>query len=119
MPDFSSASPLPSCPDTPNCERRTREFAVDPGVLFGAVQSTLAAMGPVKMNVQPSDRSVHTVFRVALLFKDDVDVIVTPHGKTGDQSVLHVRSASRVGRYDFGVNRRRVDRFFRRLEKRV
>ncbi len=119
VPDLSANHPLPPCPDTPNCERRSRALAVDPGVLFGAVQSTLAAMGPIKMNVQPATRSVHAVFRVALFFKDDVDVIVVPHGATGEKSVLHIRSASRVGRHDLGVNRRRVDRFFRRLEKRL
>lgn len=94
-------------------------FATDPAVLFGAVQSALAALGPTTMNVQPSNRSVHAVFRVALFFKDDVDVIVVPHGTTGDQSALHMRSASRAGRTDFGTNRRRIDRFFRRLKERV
>ena len=119
VPDSSTDAPLLPCPDTPNCKRQSREFSVDPGVLFGAVQSTLADMGPVKMNVQPSDRSVHTVFRVAFFFKDDVDVVIVPHGETGDRSTLHIRSASRMGEYDLGVNRRRIDRFFRRLEKRV
>jgi uncharacterized protein (DUF1499 family) len=111
--------PLPPCPGTPNCEREEREFSVDPGVLFGAVQSTLADMGPVEMNVQPSDRSVRAVFRVALLFKDDVDVVIQPNGATGDKSRLHIRSASRVGKSDLGVNRRRVNRFFRRLDDRL
>lgn len=112
-------NPLPPCPDSPNCERLTRAFDIDPDVLFGAVQAALAAMGPVEMNVQPADRSVHAVFRVALVFKDDVDVIVTADGAPGEQSVLHVRSASRVGYSDLGVNRRRVERFFRQLEERV
>jgi uncharacterized protein (DUF1499 family) len=76
-------------------------------------------MGPVKMNVQPSDRSVRTVFRVAFFFKDDVDVIIVPEGETGGRSALHIRSASRVGKSDLGVNRRRVDRFFQRLEERL
>lgn len=115
----TTENPLPVCPDTPNCERRTRSFPVDPGVLFGAVQSVLADMGPVKMNVQPSDRSVRTVFRVAFFFKDDVDVVIVPEGETGGRSALHIRSASRVGKSDLGVNRRRVDRFFQRLEERV
>lgn len=119
MPDLSIDNPLPPCPDLPNCERRSRVLAVDPGVLFGAVQATLSAMGPVKMNVQPADRSVHAVFRVAFFFKDDVDVIIVPHGATGGKSAVHMRSASRLGRNDLGVNRRRVDRFFRDLEKRV
>lgn len=88
-------------------------------MLFGAVQSTLAAMGPISMNVRPTDRSVRTVFRVALLFKDDVDVAIRPDGPTGGSSVLHIRSASRVGKSDLGVNRRRVDRFFHQLEERL
>lgn len=112
-------NPLPACPEATSCEQRTQVFATDPAVLFGAVQSTLAAMGPVKMNVQPSDRSVYAAFRVALFFKSDVDVIIVPHGATGDRSALHIRSAGRTGRTDFGTNRRRIDRFFRQLEERV
>jgi len=115
----TTENPLPPCPGTPNCEREEREFSADPGVLFGAVQSTLADMGPVEMNVRPSDRSVRTVFRVALLFKDDVDVAIRPDGPTGGQSMLYIRSASRVGKSDLGVNRRRVERFFRLLEERL
>jgi uncharacterized protein (DUF1499 family) len=76
-------------------------------------------MGPVSMNVRPMDRSVHTVFRVALLFKDDVDVAIRPDGPTGGRSMLYIRSASRVGKSDLGVNRRRVERFFRRLDERL
>jgi len=54
------------------------------------------------------------VYRVALLFKDDVDVAVEP---SADGSTLHVRSASRVGHSDLGVNRRRVARFFRAVDE--
>jgi len=122
-PDVSTTdttdNPLPPCPGTPNCERQARPFSTDPDVLFGAVQSTLANMGPVSMNVRPQDRSVRTVFRVALLFKDDVDVAIRPDGPTGGQSMLYIRSASRVGKSDLGVNRRRVERFFGRLEERL
>jgi uncharacterized protein (DUF1499 family) len=112
-------NPLPPCPDTPNCERQARSFAHDPKMLFGAVQSVLASMGPIEMNVQPSDCSVRVVFRVALVFKDDVHVAIRPHGDTGSNSVLFIRSASRTGQYDFGVNRRRVQQFFRRVEEKV
>lgn len=117
-PDAPS-DPLPPCSDTPNCERRTHSFPVDPAVLFGAVQSALAALGPTTMNVQPGERRVHAVYRVALLFKDDVDAIIVSDSANGDESTLHIRSASRVGKNDLGVNRRRVDRFFRRLENRL
>jgi uncharacterized protein (DUF1499 family) len=44
-------------------------------------------------------------FRSAILrFVDDVEFLFS-----ADQSVIDVRSASRVGYYDFGVNRRRIE----------
>jgi uncharacterized protein (DUF1499 family) len=43
-------------------------------------------------------------------FVDDVEFLVT-------EGVLHVRSASRLGRRDFGVNRNRVEKLRRRLTK--
>ena len=39
-----------------------------------------------------------------LRFVDDVDAVVDP-----DAGVIHVRSASRVGYSDLGVNRKRVE----------
>jgi len=38
-------------------------------------------------------------------FVDDLDLIINT-----EQQVIHVRSASRTGYYDFGVNRRRVEK---------
>lgn len=44
-------------------------------------------------------------FRSAILrFVDDVEFLFS-----ADQQVIDVRSASRVGYYDFGVNRRRIE----------
>jgi uncharacterized protein (DUF1499 family) len=105
-------NPLPPCPDSPNCERTTRTYTVDPDSLFSAAQSALSDLGPVQLTVESSDRRAHAVYRVALIFKDDVDIAVTPHEKG---SALHIRSASRVGHSDLGVNARRVRRFFRAL----
>jgi len=106
-------SPLPACPDRPNCERTARAFAVAPDSLFRTAQDALAEMGPVKLEVSPDDQTLHAVYRVALIFKDDVDVAVTPADDDPNAAVLHIRSASRVGYSDLGVNARRVDRFFR------
>jgi uncharacterized protein (DUF1499 family) len=38
-------------------------------------------------------------------FVDDLEFLYHP-----EQSIIHVRSASRIGRYDFGANRRRIER---------
>jgi uncharacterized protein (DUF1499 family) len=116
----TSASPLPPCPDSPNCVRTARAFAADADTLLMAAQRALAAMGPVELTLEPEAARLHAVFRVALVFKDDVSVAVTTDdggggGAAPDRATLHVRSASRLGYSDLGVNRRRVDRFFERL----
>lgn len=60
----------------------------------------------------PATERLHAVF-AAFIFRDDVDVWVQPDG---DGAVLHIRSASRVGHSDLGVNGRRVGRFWKTLE---
>ena len=57
-------------------------------------------------NVEASDEdSLHVEFTSWLLrFVDDVDAVIDP-----DAGVIHVRSASRVGYSDLGVNRKRVE----------
>jgi uncharacterized protein (DUF1499 family) len=47
-------------------------------------------------------------------FVDDVEFLVDPV-----KGVVHVRSASRLGRRDFGVNRERVERLRALIERRV
>jgi uncharacterized protein (DUF1499 family) len=108
-------SPLPACPESPNCELTARSFPVAPDSLFRTAQDAVADMGPVKLEVSPENNRMHAVFRVALIFKDDVDVAVTPADDDPNAAVVHIRSASRVGYSDLGVNARRVDRFFRTL----
>jgi uncharacterized protein (DUF1499 family) len=114
-------NPLAPCPGTPNCERESRAFpAHAPGALFEKAQDALGALGPARLTLRDGSsdgnlRRVDAVFRVALIFNDDVAVAVTPGEEGG--AVLHIRSASRVGKSDLGVNRRRVKRFFRALQK--
>jgi len=55
------------------------------------------------------------VYQVALIFKDDVDVAVRARDDGG--SALYVRSASRVGYSDLGVNQRRVERLLRAVDR--
>lgn len=109
----SDPNPLPRCPDSPNCERESRTFSLAPGALFEQAQQALQAMNPAELSVQPADRRAQAVVRV-FFFKDDVEIAVT---STGEGATLHIRSASRTGHSDLGVNRRRVKRFFRALEK--
>jgi len=121
LPSVSTAQPLPGnplppCPDTPNCERVSRGYDVPPDTLFAAAQRALESLGPTTLRRPDgrSERRLEAVYRVALVFKDDVEVAVKARADGG--SVLYVRSASRVGYSDLGVNRRRVHRLLDALD---
>jgi len=108
-------SRLTPCPESPNCvssqgsdsahtvapltyETEAGKVITDLKVVVGSMKgATIASESAAYLHVEfQSD-----VFR----FIDDVDFVVDDAVK-----VVHVRSASRVGYYDFGVNRRRVEK---------
>jgi uncharacterized protein (DUF1499 family) len=65
----------------------------------------------------PATGEIHAVADVFLTpFKDDVTVQVTA---AGGESVVNVRSRSRVGRADLGVNARRIRAYLRALDERL
>mgnify|MGYP006421077333 CR=1 FL=1 len=107
LPSTAPDDPLPECPSSPNCERISARYDVPADRLFDGTRRALADLGPVALESKADSMRAHAVYRVALLFKDDVDVAVD---STAGGSVLHVRSASRTGYSDLGVNRRRVQR---------
>lgn len=110
-------NPLPPCPGTPNCVRTTRLYEVEADALFELAEAALQDIGAatVEQEAEAGDRRLHAVFRV-VIFKDDVHLAVAPHD---GGSALHIRSASRVGHSDLGVNARRVDRYLRALDARL
>lgn len=65
----------------------------------------------------PKRGEIQAVAHVFLTpFKDDVTVSVT---QEAGRTVVNVRSRSRVGRADFGVNARRVRAYLRALDARL
>jgi uncharacterized protein (DUF1499 family) len=61
--------------------------------------------------VTVGDRYVHAEFRSRIFrFVDDVEFVLDDQ-----HALLHMRSASRVGYYDFGANRRRLKSIADRL----
>ena len=108
-------NPLPPCPDVPNCIRETRHFKVSSDKLFSRALKALYAIKPALVEVDEGAHRIDAVFRV-FLFKDDLVFRVEPDE---EGAVVHIRSESRLGRGDLGVNRRRVDRFFNALGKEV
>ena len=109
------SAPVPPCPDTPNCERTSRDFEATPDRLYQAALTALTELNPVEFTLDRDDRSAQAAYRVAFVFTDDMHIAVRPTENGG--STLYVRSASRVGYSDMGVNTRRVRRFFRHLAR--
>jgi len=71
------------------------------------------AMGWEVVAVAPADLRIEATDTTFLFgFKDDIVVRVTP---SGNGSRVDVRSLSRVGKSDFGVNAKRIRRFLRQL----
>jgi uncharacterized protein (DUF1499 family) len=77
---------------------------VDVAATMTKLEAVIAAMPGAKL-IEKRDDYLYAQFTTRLLkFVDDVEFWVSPTDK-----VVHVRSASRVGRKDFGVNRARVE----------
>lgn len=109
-------NPLPACPDSPNCIRTTQKLNFPAEDLFAASLSVLHMMKPIEKRVFKEQYKVETVFRV-FLFKDDMTIQLTE--KNTSATYLHIRSASRVGHSDLGVNTRRVNKFLRKLKNKL
>lgn len=82
----------------------------DSVVLFRRLREVVAAM-PRTGILAATDDYLHAVSRTRLGFRDDLEFRWCPA-----EGVAHVTSVSRVGLFDFGVNRRRVGRVRRKLE---
>jgi len=115
---------LPRCKSTPNCVSSQADPA-DAGHYVAPIRfrgSAVDAMNAVRKAIEPMERAsvlrheanyLYAEFRSKLMgFVDDVEF--THDEKAG---VIHVRSASRLGRHDFGVNRARVEALRARIEK--
>lgn len=104
---------LPPCPDKPNCvssQSTDQRHAIAPlrydGSSEKAKQDLIKTIETLKRArvVKVEGDFIHAEFTSAFFrFVDDVDFILDDRAKT-----IHVRSASRVGYSDLGVNRRRV-----------
>lgn len=112
-PELLEESPLESCPRTPNCVHEAHVFSLSPSDLTPIVAEALESKQLDSMTRGTVDpHYIEAVYR-AWSFKDDVHISIQPHE---EGSVLYIRSASREGTWDLGVNKRRVKRILRDLE---
>lgn len=106
---------LTPCLDSPNCVSSQSEdpsHFIEPlrcnGSLVAARQRLLRVIGSMKRTrvISETENYIHVTFTSWFFrFTDDVEF---HFGK--DVAVIHVRSASRVGYSDLGVNRRRIEK---------
>jgi uncharacterized protein (DUF1499 family) len=117
-----SASPaLPPCPETPNCVS-TQGKGTQAIAPFHYSGSSNTAMERLRAIIEATPRttivaatptSLTVEFRTALFrFTDDAVFLLDDRTKT-----VQFRSASRVGRSDLGVNRRRMEKLRERFER--
>lgn len=113
---------LKSCPDKPNCvcsqapaddtEHAIASFSYS-GPTKAAIErlkQIIEGMERSKIN-QVSDDYLYAEFSSKLMgFVDDVEFYATP-----GESVIHTRSAARLGKSDLGVNRKRTEEIRRQF----
>jgi uncharacterized protein (DUF1499 family) len=120
------AMELEPCPKTPNCvtteapaDDRVHAmpaipFTIPPQAVVHAIMDAIAEQKRARV-VSRDTLYVHAEFRSRVFrFVDDVEFLVDPAGH-----LVHFRSASRVGRSDFGVNRKRMEELSRILHARL
>jgi len=95
-----------------------RRVAAPPGRVFDAAMHTvnrLPRWSMVSYNEGTGQIRAEATTRL-LRFVDDVTIRVEPDG---DRALVHVRSASRVGKGDFGQNARNIRAFLSELDRQL
>ncbi len=100
---------LAPCPGTPNCvssQSDNPQFKVDPlpAVSIAEIKKVVEGMERTTI-VEETDNYLYAEFTSKLMgYVDDVEFYLD-----SDNNVVQVRSASRLGKSDLGVNRKRVE----------
>lgn len=112
--NMTSEKILPACPNSPNCVSSQAADAahfIAPFKIIGDVEQAWSELKNIllkqsRMVITDETRETLHAEATSLVFRfvDDVDVILD-----ADAKLIHIRSASRAGYSDFGVNRKRVD----------
>ncbi len=91
---------------------RVEPFAVsgDPLAAFARLKDLVSKTARTVI-LTATDTYLHAACRTRIGFVDNLECCLCPTGR-----VIHVRSASRFGIWDSGVNRRRVERLRRQFQ---
>jgi len=110
----ASAKQLPPCPSSPNCvssQATDADHAIAPFKIVGnieeawtALKKALISQSRTVITDETGDTLHAQATSLVFRFVDDIDAILDT-----DARLIHIRSASRTGYGDFGVNRKRVE----------
>jgi uncharacterized protein (DUF1499 family) len=115
------AGKLAPCPNSPNCvssQSQDTEHKIEPLAYNGTVTEAMAKLKQVIESLErtkiitETDNYLYAEFTTKLMgFVDDVEFLIDDNSK-----VIHVRSASRLGQSDLGVNRKRIETIREKLQ---
>lgn len=122
---FANASlekQLLPCPESPNCVSSQAadtahfiapfKFTGNPDEVWSALKNALLTQSRTVIT-RDTENALHaTATSLIFRFVDDIDVIMD-----SDAKLIHIRSASRTGYSDFGVNRKRVEALREKLQQ--
>lgn len=107
---------LAACPGTPNCVNSQSEDGKSkieplPGVAIAKIKQVVERMEKTTI-IEETDNYLYAEFKSNLMgFVDDVEFYLD-----SGANLVHVRSASRLGKSDAGVNRKRVEEIRSKLQ---
>jgi len=113
---------LPICQDSPNCVSSQAEdsdhfikpFKITgkPNEAWERFKQTIKQTSRMVVTHE-NDQTLHAEITTLLLrFVDDINAVLDE-----DAGVIHIRSASREGHSDFGVNRKRIEALREQLQQ--
>ncbi|MBF2021711.1 MAG: DUF1499 domain-containing protein [Hydrococcus sp. C42_A2020_068] len=109
---------LAPCPGSPNCvnsQSQDPKSKIDPlpPVAIADLRKVIESMERTTI-IEQTDNYLYAEFKSKLMgFVDDVEFYLD-----SNENVIHVRSASRLGQSDLGVNRKRVEEIRAKLQAR-
>jgi len=117
-----AAKQLPPCPGSPNCvssQATDADHFIAPFKIAGnaeeawaALKNALVSQSRTVITDQRGDTLHAQATSLVFRFVDDIDAILDT-----DARLIHIRSASRTGYGDFGVNRKRVEMLRSQLQQ--
>jgi uncharacterized protein (DUF1499 family) len=120
---YADNKKLPLCPSSPNCvssQAATNDshfiapfkMIADTEKVWAGLKQALLNQPRTVITQETADSLDAEATSLIFRFVDDVKVILDAENK-----LIHIRSASRVGYGDFGVNRKRVDQLRAELQQ--